>query len=260
MKNSSLALYPQNQEGKMNPIDMANFSSHVNMLFKVIGANVSGMAPKISPNVSLKSIPITFSSKPLNGLQEPFVYKQIFPNIIDFHPHFAPCSINHNSQIAPPFPPEFRIIPEEVNEFNINKISVNAYKRRNVYKSIIRHMFKYAKLNKGKITSLLKTSGYTELEIEEGFKHIIHLNSINKQKGMEKRPQYEIKKLLEVKSVPTYFLKETLSLMLKEWESGESGRLMKKNVKVYKKVCTAYYNHCKMLIDDIPKYTNLPKD
>jgi len=128
------------------------------------------------------------------------------------------------------------------------KINGNAYKRRNVYKAIIRRMFSYIQKEKDNVAILLTESGFSKEQIDSAFLYIQHLNDLDKQKGKSKRPQNTINVILEERTIYTYILKETLSLMLKGWETGEKGKIMKDNVNIYKQVCENYYNKCIQLL------------
>lgn len=124
------------------------------------------------------------------------------------------------------------------------KTNGNAYKRRNVYKAIIRRMFSYIQKEKDSVVEMLRKIGFSMEEIDSAFLYIRHLNDLDKQKGKSKRPQNTINVILETKTIYTYILKETLWLMIQGWETGEKGKIMKDNVTIYKQVCEDYYNRC----------------
>jgi hypothetical protein len=131
---------------------------------------------------------------------------------------------------------------------NEGKINGNAYKRRNVYKAIVRRMFSYIQKENDKVVALLTENGFSKEEIDSAFFYIRHLNDLDKQKGKSKRLQNTINGILEVKTVYTYILKETLWLMLRGWETGERGKIMSDNVSIYKEVCENYFNRCIQLL------------
>jgi hypothetical protein len=127
---------------------------------------------------------------------------------------------------------------------NTVKINVNAYRRRNVYKAIIRRMFSCVQKNKKGIVALLEANGFEIEEIESAFVYVNQLNELDKQKGKSKRPQSTINKMLERRTIYTFILKETLDSMINGWDSGQTGKIMKENVQIYKEVCMKYYNRC----------------
>jgi len=127
---------------------------------------------------------------------------------------------------------------------NSLKINVNAYRRRNVYKAIIRRMFSCVQKNKRAIVTLLEANGFKIEEIESAFIYVNQLNELDKQKGKSKRPQSTINKMLERRTIYTFILKETLDSMISGWDSGQTGKIMKENVQIYKEVCMKYYNRC----------------
>lgn len=124
----------------------------------------------------------------------------------------------------------------------------NAYKRRNVYKSVIRHMFSYVQCNKPTTTKMLTAQGFPQEEIDTAFSYISSLNTLDKQKGKTKRPQYMIRKMLDGKNIYVYILRETLTSMLTTFQSDTSGKVMRKNTFIYKEVCEEYLAKCSELL------------
>eukprot|EP00826_Nyctotherus_ovalis_P024310 TRINITY_DN1881_c0_g3_i10.p1 TRINITY_DN1881_c0_g3~~TRINITY_DN1881_c0_g3_i10.p1 ORF type:complete len:191 (+),score=36.30 TRINITY_DN1881_c0_g3_i10:384-956(+) len=131
---------------------------------------------------------------------------------------------------------------------NAVKINVNAYRRRNVYKAIIRRMFSCVQKSRKAIAGLLQANGFPTEEIESAFAYVNELNELDKQKGKSKRPQSTINGMLERKTILTFVLKETLDSMMQGWQSGHTGKIMKENVQIYKEVCEKYYRRCVELL------------
>jgi len=117
-----------------------------------------------------------------------------------------------------------------------------AYKRRNVYKSIVRHMFSYIRKNREEIIKILQEAGYGMSDIEHAFFEVSCYNDMEQQKGNKKQSQSTIKKMVETRSIYTYILRETLFAMIKSWEEGKHGKVSSKNLGTYKDVCFEYYN------------------
>lgn len=122
------------------------------------------------------------------------------------------------------------------------KAGPSTYKHRNVYKSIIRHMYSCIRKQRNVIVSVLQSSGFSISEIEHAFYEIGCYNDMERQKGKKKISQSLVKKIASEKSIFAYVLRESLNSMLKNWEDGKFGRLTKKNVSTYKDVCTKYFN------------------
>lgn len=145
-------------------------------------------------------------------------------------------------------------IPEEESKVfdsvkGKTKLNTNAYKRRNVYKSIIRHMLSYHKKNPESMKKLLQSEGFGKSEIESAFEYIIYLNELDKQKGKAKRPQNSINMMLIKRNIHTYILRETLNSMLNVWKEGSTGKLNKANISIYREVCEKYCARCNELIE-----------
>lgn len=123
-------------------------------------------------------------------------------------------------------------------------LSVNAYKRRNVYKSIVRHMFSYIRKNRESILRVLEGNGFTMPQIEHAFFKVNYLNDLERQKGKSKKSQTTVKKMLQKKTIYTFILRETLYAMMQNWKQGKTGKISQENLTIYKEVCESYYNKC----------------
>jgi len=119
----------------------------------------------------------------------------------------------------------------------------NAYKRRNVYKSIVQHMFTYIKKNKAEVITVLCGNGFTMRDIEHAFFNINYHNYSNQQKGSKKRSAQDIiNSIISGRNIYTYMLRESLFAMLKNLDSGKCGKITKDNTDTYKMTCLRYYN------------------
>ncbi len=118
----------------------------------------------------------------------------------------------------------------------------SAYRRRNVYKSIIRHTFAYVRKNREDIISILQAGGFSMSEIEHAFFKINYYNDEERQAGGRKRSQNIVRNIVAKKSIYVYILCEALNAMLKRWEQGAYGKVTRKNATIYKDVCKKYYD------------------
>lgn len=124
----------------------------------------------------------------------------------------------------------------------------NAYKRRNVYKSIIRHMFSYIRQNRKEIIEFLTAFGFTLHEIEHAFFKVNYYNDMEREKGNPKRAQAMIKKIITHKSIFSYILREALHCMIRNWSEGKYGKISRENAEIYLDVCNKYYDELVTLI------------
>eukprot|EP00826_Nyctotherus_ovalis_P050961 TRINITY_DN631_c0_g1_i8.p1 TRINITY_DN631_c0_g1~~TRINITY_DN631_c0_g1_i8.p1 ORF type:complete len:273 (-),score=61.85 TRINITY_DN631_c0_g1_i8:110-928(-) len=192
------------------------------------------------------------TKRPIN-----FDYKPRFPDITNYYP-YVPLRRWNEEEKMPSDKPEVRDASRNnhsdnaarlrMNEFTLSGSKIDAYKRRNVYKSIIRHMQSYIQENRGKVLAMLKDNDYSDIDANSAFEYISRLNDIDKQKGKAKRPQYVINKLLRTRNIYTHILKETLYSMLASWKSDKTRKIMQKNLYIYNEVCTIYYNRCTELL------------
>lgn len=123
-----------------------------------------------------------------------------------------------------------------------------SYERRNVYKSIARHMNSYFKENVKEVMSMLKKNGFNEDEIEEAYQFVEKMSEKEKRKGMPKRSKTIINLILVSKNIYVYILKETLEYMIKRWTIEKGRKVLQKNIEVYKEVCLKYYYKCLELL------------
>jgi len=115
-----------------------------------------------------------------------------------------------------------------------------AYKRRNVYKSIIRHMFAYIRKNRAAVSCLLNEKGFTPLQIEHAYYKMNLYNDLENQSGNPKKSQMILKKIVKRKCVYSYFLKLTLEYMLSNMDNPDIMKLEPTNKEIYTEVCTRY--------------------
>jgi len=139
-----------------------------------------------------------------------------------------------------------RDLPDEVTSKRI--IAGSAYRRRNVYKSIIRHMFSYVRKNREDITRVLKDAGFPLSEIEHAYCKINLYNDEERKKGSQKKSQNIVRNMVKETCIYTYILCETLYAMTLRWETGKMGKITRKNVNIYKEVTRKYYDECKKML------------
>jgi len=143
------------------------------------------------------------------------------------------------------------LIDESVEKIEISfDCSVNkSYKYRNVYKSVVRHMNSYANKYKAEIKTILFNAGYEDEEIESTYLKLNHYNEIERQKGCKKMAAKLVKYATTSKTPYSYILKETLEDIKKNLENGRSGKIIKKNLAVYKEICNNCYEKVLKILD-----------
>ena len=116
-----------------------------------------------------------------------------------------------------------------------------AYISRNVYKSIIRHIYTYTRAHQDHVRRILQRVGYTEPEISAALAEIDAYKSEDEPKEIERNCQARVEKMLEEKSIFTYILKATLGEMMEKWNLGSYGQLKERNYLTYSAVCAKIY-------------------
>ena len=122
-----------------------------------------------------------------------------------------------------------------------NDFSSTAYRRRNVYKSIIRHMHGFINRHSNDAIRMLGAAGYSVQEIEHAFFKVNAWNNLEKQAGTSKKSQATVEKILRSRAAVTFILREALFEMMQRWVSGKTGKISEENIVIYKEVCEKYY-------------------
>lgn len=95
--------------------------------------------------------------------------------------------------------------------------------------------------HKEELSMKLQQKGYLINEIHQAFTKINEFYyKRNEGKGKITSQKF-IKQTLTTKSEYTYILMETLSNLLLKWEAGQIGKILQKNMEVYKLECKKLY-------------------
>lgn len=141
-------------------------------------------------------------------------------------------------------------IEEELKMPDDSKFATGAtYKCRNVFKSIIRHMYSFSKRSRNSLTQLLSKEGYLKAEIEQAYVKLNYYNDTERHNGIKKQSKQIIREMVEKRSIYTDILRITLEDMISKWTDGKLGRVAENNIKIYEEICTAYYKEAKNLCE-----------
>eukprot|EP00826_Nyctotherus_ovalis_P036538 TRINITY_DN3248_c0_g1_i7.p1 TRINITY_DN3248_c0_g1~~TRINITY_DN3248_c0_g1_i7.p1 ORF type:complete len:256 (-),score=17.48 TRINITY_DN3248_c0_g1_i7:46-813(-) len=91
-----------------------------------------------------------------------------------------------------------------------SRLKSKTYRRRNVYKSIIRHMHRFFRDNINDITHMLTENGFNKGEIEKAFQNVKEMSDREKLAGMPKKPKGTLNTILSSKNIYVYVLKESI--------------------------------------------------
>lgn len=123
-----------------------------------------------------------------------------------------------------------------------------AYKYRNVYKSVIRHLYTYTMENRESIFQLLIEKGFNDEEIKATLEVIKKYRPKDMPKEIEKRAKVRIEEMLKEKSISTYILRETLITMIGKWDKEDYGQLYKANSSIYLEACKKFLDDVETLL------------
>ena len=215
--------------------DYSKLSPGINLLYRIIQLN--------SCNRAFQNPKLLSETLPPFAQTQPFVYKQRFPDIMEREKIAIPL-IPDSKPTESKCKSSKKSIDESDFSLKTTKTKSNAYKRRNVYKSIIRHMISYLHENRKSLVSKLEEKGCSQSDINSSLQRIRCLYNTDDKKGNPRRPQHMIDQIIRSKNASMWILKESLKAMMKELETKNITKIMKKNVNIYIEVCKKYYNQC----------------
>lgn len=128
-------------------------------------------------------------------------------------------------------------------------LSGEAYKSRNVYKTIIRHMHTYTRRNRDDFIRIVQISGFTMQDVEHAFCKIDYWCNIERESGNRNYAQGIVKKIFAKRTIYTIVLRETLNALLLSWRLGNFGKIIKKNRDVYFRACQKFYDETVNILD-----------
>jgi hypothetical protein len=131
-----------------------------------------------------------------------------------------------------------------------SKVNQPAYKYRNVYKSVVRHLYVYTQDNKDKLLNILKVKGFREEEIRAALEVIKGYKSEETPKEIEKGAKFRIERMLRKKTIYIYILRETLEHMIVKWKNERYGQLYKVNSSIYIEACSRFLRRAEELINN----------
>lgn len=140
---------------------------------------------------------------------------------------------------------------EKIKDFSLSKIHKKlscelslegkACKRRNVHKSIIRHMDFYVMNNYQWMTNILTMAGYSISEIEQAYQKVKYYHNSQREKGFKRMAQSIVRNIVAKKNIFTFILRETLREWLEKLEEGKVGRITKEYLSIYKNTISTFY-------------------
>jgi SOS response regulatory protein OraA/RecX len=102
--------------------------------------------------------------------------------------------------------------------------------------------------NKEQLRNFLIGKGFTTEDIEGGFEKVLWCKDNERINGNKKMGPRLINEAAKELSVYSYILKEAIDKILNECNYDKIGKVAKKNVETYKKVCKVYNDKLKKLL------------
>lgn len=130
------------------------------------------------------------------------------------------------------------------------KVNQPAYRYRNVYKSVIRHLYVYVQGNGSNLAKSLAQRGYGEETIAACFATIKSFKPEGLPKEIENGAKMRVEEILKAKSVFVYILKETLEHMISKLKTEEYGQLHRTNSEMYVEACTEFLARAESVINE----------
>lgn len=192
-------------------------------------------------------------------LQSPFGYGQLYPNLM--YPLISPNNIGTVILIKTSISLADNYLISDVMKETVKKLKLEevasmligneqenvtherttSYMKRNVYKSIVRAMFRYVKIYRAEIIKDLMANNFDQLSINQAFMEISLLNRKDAIWKNQKNSQAALINMVSIRKPCTYILRETIRKMVEEWKKGSIGRISKKNMGIYMEVYKDFY-------------------
>lgn len=190
------------------------------------------------------SLPFTSMYPPQSGvpISQPFLNAAGMPMQMPVSIPLQPIANPGKPVELKPAPQDGSLDSLEDTPKSKSLLSGKAYQSRNVYKSIVRHLFSYIRKNREDIIRILTEAGFSMQDIEHGFFKINYYNDLEREQSNKKNSQSTIKKMATKRTIYTYILRETLNTMLHNWSVGKFGKVSESNSLVYKDVCKYFYD------------------
>eukprot|EP00826_Nyctotherus_ovalis_P053823 TRINITY_DN7023_c0_g3_i3.p1 TRINITY_DN7023_c0_g3~~TRINITY_DN7023_c0_g3_i3.p1 ORF type:complete len:134 (-),score=22.16 TRINITY_DN7023_c0_g3_i3:221-622(-) len=131
------------------------------------------------------------------------------------------------------------------------KVNQPAYKYRNVYKSIIRHLYVNVQTNRRVLAHSLAQRGYGEETIAACFATIMSFKPEGLPKEIENGAKMRVEGILKGKSIFVYILKETLEHMINKLKTKEYEQMHRTNSEMYVEACTEFLARAKSIINEV---------
>jgi len=104
-------------------------------------------------------------------------------------------------------------------------------------------------VNEKGMKDFLRNAGFSNEDIENAFVKIIRCKDNERKSGGKKMGPHLINEASSDVTVYTYILRKALKGILNDWEDDKLGKIARKNIETYKKVCAAYYEKVNKLLD-----------
>jgi len=124
-----------------------------------------------------------------------------------------------------------------------------AYKQRNVYKSLMRHMFGFMRNHRVLVTTQLQEKGYTAQEIEHAYYKINLYTDLESASGNPKKSHTILKKIIKRKSTYSYILKLSLEYMLSKLDNPDIIKIASFNKEIYKQTILKFLGEVNKILD-----------
>jgi len=103
-------------------------------------------------------------------------------------------------------------------------------------------------VNDKEMKDFLRNAGFSNEDIENAFVKVIGCKDNERKNGGKKMGPYLINEASSDVTIYTYILRKALKDILNDWEDDKLGKIARKNIETYKKVCTTYYEKVNKLL------------
>lgn len=122
--------------------------------------------------------------------------------------------------------------------------------RRNVFKSILRNMIKFANRNYTSLIKRLARRGYVQQEIDRALFIVNNYRRVDGRRDDRDKYKKVLDSVAAEKSILAFIFKDSLQCRIDKLKSGSHGKITKDNLAIYKRMYGEYYNRVAATLEE----------
>eukprot|EP00826_Nyctotherus_ovalis_P010725 TRINITY_DN12813_c0_g2_i10.p1 TRINITY_DN12813_c0_g2~~TRINITY_DN12813_c0_g2_i10.p1 ORF type:complete len:173 (-),score=36.94 TRINITY_DN12813_c0_g2_i10:249-767(-) len=122
--------------------------------------------------------------------------------------------------------------------------------RRNIFKSILRNMIKFANRNYMNLVKRLAKRGYIQQEIDRALSIVNSYRRVDGRRDDREKYKKVLDSVAAEKSILAFIFKDSLEYRIGKLESGSHGKITRDNFMTYRRMYAEYYNRVAVMLEE----------